>query len=524
MVSRIGSSSNDNGSNDGDTFFFNDFSDTNDNFGGSSSSDRNMSSLLSRMSEVKGAEAAYDAKLARNWRRGNWSVRGFALDKSSGTEMNMEDRPIHVSVVAAPTLSDCIDSLLQDSLSPEDYAVAVGRTDGSVFIIQLGNQYLTNFVAVPKLIADQDAGKNNNTTGMVARVEKEWMSADQLKDRLNDDQQHMAGSDGKVSQNQSSFQIKYQFLASEQGEAINKLVFIDSFEDKDCDGIICAAPGSSGEISMTNLRYSSGDSTTEMQSSILSGVHHNEIISLQSMILHPNGNDADVQNILFSASRDGTFALWNLDGNGELITSCQCTDALAGGALTCADVFNPSSWDDDFRDNSQVGNDVIFLGTSNGYVVGFRVMDLLATAIVSSECPSPNLCFRAHGMDSGKGESVTAIKCGGDGTIVSSARLRATDESQDGSKGLNPRPSSFILLTGGEDGSVKQWRVIVLPCHGYLLHMTFSSNLLHVLVLPAPLKQGNLITENVIKYSNGTLATTFITADEAKSTYILPFT
>lgn len=461
VSSRIGSSSSNDG--DGDNFFFNDFGDDN-NFGGksSSASDKSMSSLVSRMSEVKGAEAAYDAKLARNWRRGNWSVRGFALDKSSGTE----DRPVHVSVVAAPTSFDYTDlSLSQDSLASEDYAVAVGRTDGSVFIVQLGNQYLTNFIAVPKLVADQDAGVNNDATGMVVRVEKEWMNSDQLKDRLNDDQQ-MSGSDGVISRDQSPFEIKHQFLASEQGEAINKLLFIASIEDKDCDGIICAAAGSSGDISMTKLRYTSSESKTEMQTSLLSGVHHDEIVSLQSIVLHPKSKGTDMQNVLFSASRDGTFALWNLDRNGKLIISCQCTDALTGGALTCADVFNPSSWDDDFRDNSQVGNDVIFLGTSNGYVVGYRVMDLLANSNVSSECPSPNLCFRAHGIESGKGESVTAIKCGGDGTIVTSARLLATDERQGGNKGQNSRPSSFILLTGGEDGSVKQWQVIVSPCHG----------------------------------------------------------
>lgn len=38
-------------------------------------------SLQSRMTQTRNAEAAYDAKLARNLRSGNWSVRGFALDK-----------------------------------------------------------------------------------------------------------------------------------------------------------------------------------------------------------------------------------------------------------------------------------------------------------------------------------------------------------------------------------------------------------------------------------------------------------
>ena len=33
------------------------------------------------MTQTRNAEAAYDAKLARSLRSGNWSVRGFALDK-----------------------------------------------------------------------------------------------------------------------------------------------------------------------------------------------------------------------------------------------------------------------------------------------------------------------------------------------------------------------------------------------------------------------------------------------------------
>ena len=474
--------------------FFDDFGDDN-TVGGSSSSDGNMSSLLSRMSEVKGADAAYDAKLARNWRRGNWSVRGFALDKSSSTSStatsssDKADSSVHVSVVAAPTSSFYIDSFLpQDSSASEEYTVAVGRTDGSVFIVQLGDQYLTNFVAVPKLVVEKDAGENDaTTTGMVARVENEWTNFDQLKGNLSDDKQREAEMASEVSQTQSPFEIKHQFLASEHGEAINQLVFIDSIEGNDCDGIICASAGSSGEISMRKLQSSNSGSTVQTQHSMLNGVHHDEIISLQLMVLYSRDKDTDEQNILFSASRDGTFALWNLDNNGELILSRQCADVLAGdgGKLTCADVFNPSSCGDDLSDNNQAGNDVILLGTSNGYVVGYRVLDILANSIdTNSFCPSPNLRYRAHGMESGKGESVTAIKCGGDGTIVSSARLRATDENQDGNNGQSPRTSSFILLTGGQDGSVKQWCVITsshstVPLHYHLIYCVYLFCRLH---------------------------------------------
>ena len=51
----------------------------------------------------------------------------------------------------------------------------------------------------------------------------------------------------------------------------------------------------------------------------------------------------------------------------------------------------------------------------------------------------PSICFRAH-------DAITAIACGGVGTIPSSSRVPT-----------NPGMSSSILLTGGEDGTVKQW-------------------------------------------------------------------
>jgi hypothetical protein len=83
-------------------------------------------------------------------------------------------------------------------------------------------------------------------------------------------------------------------------------------------------------------------------------------------------------------------------------------------------------------------------------VFGYVVQELLPLSgggnlNVEPMNASPNIRFRAHGTESGKGEAVTAIACGGDGTIPTTARSS------------NPSLSSSILLTGGEDGSVKQW-------------------------------------------------------------------
>ena len=512
-----------------------------------------MESLQSRMRKTRSAEAAYDAKLARNWRRGNWSVRGFALDKerssfvpssspsvSKQTEDNgnaMADelsymssrmeakdkiqRAVHVSVVAAPTSSSSLDTAIpHDASLPDERVVAVGRTDGSVFLVQLGSEYLTKFMAVPKLVVEQNESVEQSELevgdelGMTVRVENEWVNAVELEKRLKSEQPKRQRSPKEeddtnsgldlIAQNSLQphpFRILYQFQASELGEAINALVFHDMDGRDSGVSIICTAAGNSGEIRMWSLPPSISASKLKhdetMPAVTLSGVHSDRIVSLKTIALSSltsekqrtdNREDIVQHHVLFSASRDGTMAIWDLDNNGELIFSCQCMDVHNDSSnydgtsskeksikLTCADVSNPTSWDDDdscIRENmGGHAKDVIFLGTSDGYVIGYVLQDLLS--LVPSkpandseaqkhhhECPTPNIRFRAHGTNSGRGAAVTAIKCGGVGTIPTSARGYENEVGGGNIRSNAAKVTSSILLTGGEDGSVKQWCVL----------------------------------------------------------------
>lgn len=478
---QLWSSRNDGGGGGGggdDPLFFDDFGDldgtspSNAN-GGGGGGGFSVAGLRSRVGEVRGAEAAYDAKIARNWRRGNWGVRGFALDKRSSPSPSSDAAAggddgandgggggavVHVSAVAAATSASSFAdvSLPQDRALPSDRTVAVGRTDGSVFVVKLGEQYLTNFVSVPKLVVEQDG-----ESGMSVGVKNEWMDSNELKNRLREEQiqpESPIGADdgGQMAQEPAPFEIMYQFLASERGEPIDNLIFDDAIGE---NGVICTAAGDSGDICLWPLP-SPDENAVGVEATLLSGVHSDRIVSLGTMVLqHENANE---QNVLFSASRDGVFALWDLNrGHGELIFSHRCADVANDGtlSLTCADVSNPTSWDDGYRD-SENDTDFIVLGMSNGYVTGYVVQELMSLAArsgpgVESEVPVPNLRFRAHGTDSGRGDAVTAIKCGGDGTIPTSARLRDGNERPASSNSRSV--SSSILITGGEDGSVKQW-------------------------------------------------------------------
>lgn len=412
-------------SSSGDKVFFDDFG---DEISGDGRSKRNkdgggdllLSGLRTRMGEVKGAEAAYDSRLARNWRRGNWSVRGFSLDKFSSSGKTINDggfSVVCVSVVAAPTSASLYSdiSLLQERSSQQ--TVAVGRTDGSVFIVKLGEEYLTNFDDIDE-------------AGMSRRAD------------ISD-----FGIEGDVQMDnnrQAPFEIMHQFLASQQGHPINKLVYHDSIKGSEYLGIVCTAAGTTGDITVWKLPSCDTNDRGITQSIVLSGIHNDEIISLKTIVLQSRQDDSDEHEVLFSASRDGKFALWNLR-NGELLLSCQCTDDLMI-TTSCADVFNPSSWDDSHSTNSGIYNDLIFIGTSSGYVCGFVIQELLTLSSkfrdnYRSEIINavPSIRFRAH-------DAITAISCGGFGTIPSSPRVPT-----------NPGMSSSILLTGGEDGTVKQW-------------------------------------------------------------------
>ena len=102
--------------------FYDDFGENSEEL--NTKSEREDRMLQKQMDEaatkVKEGEIAYESKIARNWRRGNWSVRGFALDYAS---------QIHVSAVAAPTSAAYTDATMaQDRALPDGRTVAVGRT------------------------------------------------------------------------------------------------------------------------------------------------------------------------------------------------------------------------------------------------------------------------------------------------------------------------------------------------------------------------------------------------------------
>ena len=476
LLLRTKPSGDDEDDDEGERLFFDDFGDGFVGSAGAASSSSSFTSSLSeRITSAKKDEEVTSAKLAKNWKTGNWGVRGFILDSSDpiresvadvtasstegagprlgGNDMRsssaLEVPPIHVSTIVAD----------QSHMHDEGYEVevidriAVGRSDGSVVIVKLGTAYMTKFTAVPKLRVDDSWGDNNNEAsteqdsaangGPSVRVETELVNSDDVQrdlgditddygegDRSNNIQYPMedpfdalygSGNAGSNVQQQPStqesqlegtpFEILFQFSAHDN-EPISALLFVND--------VVFSAAGNTGDIRTWSMPGDNDDAKM-MPGKTLSDAHSDRIVALKILSSSPDAVEPD---LLLSASRDGSFALWDLN-SGDLVTRCQMF-ADGSGSITCADV-----------DTSGVDGDVIFFGLDSGHVNGYYVNDVIGSASVGDICPIPSSRFQAN--DGG----VTAILAAGQGTSMSSSLQQA-------------RPTT-ILLTGGIDGMVKQW-------------------------------------------------------------------
>lgn len=357
--------------------------------------------------KVKEGEIAYESKIARNWRRGNWSVRGFALDYAS---------QINVSAVAAPTSAAYTDATMaQDRALPDGRTVAVGRTDGSVFVVKVGDEYLTNFV------------ENKRVEAEYFQYEEEDLRAPQ------------------------PFEVLCDFQASEPSlGSINKILYIDDLESDSGNGVVCTSAGISGQISVWSLPSTENIEDGAKQVATIGQVDSKQIISLALVTVSLN-DDGVPKDLLVSVSCDGKISFFDIGGNFDEIASCKCVE---DDKIICADVSTSN-------DGERGGDcNIIYLGTSSGNVVGFQIKSLLkfATSDVDSVFifPTADMKFRAHGADTGKGDAVTAIKCGGIGTIPATANLQGRSNSDATTSSV----TSKILFTGGEDGSIKQWEIL----------------------------------------------------------------
>lgn len=412
--------------------------------------------VLSEFEKVLEEESKRKTLIERNWQSGNWKCRGFSLDKerpdrivqqSGGGEKEERnesdhDRENHNNVVKISHIA--LDETVTSSSRHDDALgfgactemIAVARTDGTVYVVTLGDEYLTNFRARLLLQSGKSDGADERT---VFRVGMEMVNENEEeidKDGISSNEFSVESWKQQTSSLlKSPFEIECQFQAHGTDEPISALLFHDD--------TLFTASKISGQVKSWKIDHVDGKAVV-MPSHHMDGVHKDEIVALKTLSHGDNAVDVNDHNLLLSASRDGSFAIWDM--NGDLVYRCEMMseDGNLPVNINCADV-----------DTSCSSEHIIYLGLSDGYVVGYSVSELLGNASDGNTCTVPKCKFLVHDplsqnkglphdcKDKGKSSlmGVTALSCGGAGTS-SQATL------------------SSILVTGGADGCVKQWEML----------------------------------------------------------------
>jgi len=428
----------------------------------SSFSSTPQSEVLSNLVEnIREKEVEQSQKRIRNWNRGNWEVRGFSLDpyQAPGVDNTMggnisnkendnensnfvfsdqetndeykndptnpkiftkknrrvesiadvDETPIHVCKIV---VEETEDSEIDDQL------VAVGRSDGSVFIMRLGSEYVTSFQAVPKIsfepTDDVNPLSDEDEKMSVMKIKSNMVRSDSINQNKGTD-----NNNDKRSNSADQFEIVGQFhhndgSSSSYAAPISAMFYTNNH--------IYTAMQGSGEVKQWSL--DDGNDGVSISSRVLGGGsnHANAITTLKGF-----NDDSNNARYLLSTSLDGSFIIYNRNTGVMLQKVFILThDNIANeppAPILCADV--------EYVDDTII----LYFGLSTGQIVAYELNEVLSTNIDQS-FPSESCRFFVD-PDSKSG-SVTSIKCAGFGTETLSSK-------------------STILITGGENGVIKQW-------------------------------------------------------------------
>eukprot|EP00591_Stephanopyxis_turris_P002682 CAMPEP_0195520226 /NCGR_PEP_ID=MMETSP0794_2-20130614/16426_1 /TAXON_ID=515487 /ORGANISM="Stephanopyxis turris, Strain CCMP 815" /LENGTH=614 /DNA_ID=CAMNT_0040649537 /DNA_START=380 /DNA_END=2224 /DNA_ORIENTATION=- len=476
-----------------DVVYYDDFGDS--FIGGdddSSSSSTSFSNVLqNRIKEQRSLIMARDAKLAKNWRDGNWSVRGFALDKSNpiqdayakikgeGRDIQHEEeeeeeeegedrvcfspdknfpsdqtntdtpKSIHISKIALD-LERLDDANIEDFY---DVLLIVGRTDGSACVVKLGTEYLATFSAVPTIsLNNQDDDDDANTIGGGSVEEDVVEGSDSATIRFSSKLVRSSPDDGtdepiKSNANPNSaeqndglpppptrFEIMHQFQASESGP-ITAILYEGAsvYTSGGIDGVITHWELPTDEHSNTK------DAMMIKPLPSMRNAHSDSILAIKTL----SSSSSKHHDILLTVSgRDATFAVWDRDATShDLIHKVSLQHHLNDDSISILSA----------EVNEEEG--YVFLGLSSGRVLGYTLKEVLSSASDGRDA-IPSCNFAAH-QDGG---DVTALCCAGDGSM--SLQRSAADTTDAAiSTTTTTGQKSIILITGGSDGKMKQWEI-----------------------------------------------------------------
>lgn len=370
------------------------------------------------------------------------TLSSFLSQQPSSSRTKTTTTPVHVSKIVFD------ETVL--GFSDVTESIAVGRTDGSVYIIQLGSDYMTRFTTISK---EEIGADNDSDDGFDLLKSQTELIRDEEDNSLSSTtrQQQQQQTEGKRQMMDEEllstpFEVVHQFQENDVGEEISSLLYHDE--------TLYTASGTSGEIKVwsfdDSLSTMSFDDSYNKRNKLgtipilnLKHGHNDKVVAMKTLSNNVTGEKVDVNdhNLLLSASLDGSFALWSRD-DGDLVYRCQLMDDYGNPtSITCADV--DTSADEHF----------IYFGLSSGHVVAYAVSDLVGCASVGNSCPIPSSRFIVHDPSQQKIENettlpgVSAITCAGEGTSALTTKSISNFRST-------------MVLVGGADGIVKQYEVL----------------------------------------------------------------
>lgn len=424
-----------------DSVFYDDFDFV---IGDSSSSSLSSSSgavqdvsLSERIRATQEQEMYRDTKLLQNWKRGDWSVRGFSLDPHDAFRVAAAENPMSaessdvggVDIQPVPNTAPPIHvSKVVPDTNSDGKRVWVGRSNGSLVWVRLGTAYTTHFQSKISGSFSDDVGSDNSND------DEDEDEPSSTSFQLGSDLIREEG--GFPGPPEDPFQILAQFTpANVPGGAVSHILSVP-----DEDYIFTASEGS-GQIQQWHIsdeNVESGTPALQTPVPLSESMHTAPIVALK-MVSYQEAP------LLLSVGADGSMALWDI-ANAELIYHCQvCIENVPEVAGDAAANPAPLVHCADANDSH------IFVGTASGLVLGYDVQELVAAGSSGGGCPLPQGKFHAHER------GVTAIACGGPGSL---GRLSG---GESGGGGAGAKTSSSVLFTGGGDCLVKQWEMLSSP-------------------------------------------------------------
>jgi hypothetical protein len=442
-----------------------------------SSSSSPSVSLSERMSVVQDRQVRQTAIDARNWKLGNWQVRGVSFEdhnnsSSAVAATMMITRIVQTNNAESSTRSGAVvgigDETEETDLSHDDDGpplVWVGRSDGSIWAVRLGTEYWTKL----GLAASDDDGlpqpeSSWSSSSSSATTLVPWSESDDEEEDDDDDDEFMAAAAASPKLLRPSRVVARLVRnndTSKQQQPIVALVAVPVHDDDDDEtttrvfatrahpsNVIDAWHATIREADHSNDHDNDNDNDQAFIShtQTLVGGHDDgqSIVALQAVTVPgfklSSGGGGD-QYLLVSMDRSGGVALWNA-ATGSLQSRFSISDSDTGNdsndrmsSPTTSTLTACSLW---------VTASHILVGTSTGQVLAYAITELLKNSN-NNDVTVPTQPVVVAGRWRASEHAVTAMSGGGPGVMGNSG---------------SGQSRTTVLFTGDAQGLVKRWELL----------------------------------------------------------------